>query len=178
MDADAHGEPYALSAFQARVQRPHGVEDAQTSPDGPLSIIFMGLRIAKVYQQTITQILGNMPSKALDHLDTGRLIGQDNLTQVFRVELAGEASGVGEVTEQHCELAAFGVGRTWDVSSSGGRDIRHRGSLVRGAGCRGRCWGTCPHQDAALLIDGEPLSIDQGLLQRLQLFLVQLELEP
>ena len=49
MDADPHGEPHALSTFQAGVQRPHGVEDAQASTDSPLSIIFMGLRVAKVH---------------------------------------------------------------------------------------------------------------------------------
>ena len=53
MDADPHGEPHVLSAFQASVQRPHGVEDAQASPDGPLSIVFMGLWVAKVHQQAI-----------------------------------------------------------------------------------------------------------------------------
>ena len=41
-----------------------------------------------------------------------------------------------------------------------------------------RCWGTCPHEDAALLIDGKSLCIDECLLQSLQLFLIELELEP
>ena len=49
MDADPHGEPQAFVLFQAGVQRPHGVEDAQTGTDSPLGVIFMGLRIAKVH---------------------------------------------------------------------------------------------------------------------------------
>jgi hypothetical protein len=102
------------------------------------------------------------------------------------VELGGEGRGANQVAKQHGELAAFGVGKTWDFSSSGGRDVFHQWSLVRIVGLchnlrcsgrRGRCWGTCPHQDAALLIDGKALCIDQGLLQSLQPFLVQLKLE-
>ena len=37
------------------------------------------------------------------------LVGAHDLAQVFRVELAGEAGGVHQVTEQHGELAAFGL---------------------------------------------------------------------
>src|SRR5215471_13012891 len=50
-----------------------------------------------------------MPIKALDHPDTGCLISQYNLMEVFRIELTGEASRIGQVTEQHCELAALGL---------------------------------------------------------------------
>jgi len=62
---------------------------------GSLGIVFVGLRIAKVHQQAIAQILGHMPIKALEHLDTGRLIGQHDVAEVFRVELTSEAGGVG-----------------------------------------------------------------------------------
>ena len=64
-----------------------------------------------------------MPIKALDDLDTGCLISQHNLTQVFRVELTGEAGGVGQVTEQHRELAALGLRRA--------RGAAWRGTLGR-----------------------------------------------
>ena len=49
-----------LCLCQAGIQRPHGLEDAQAGPHGPLGIIFMGLRIAKVDQQAIAQILRNI----------------------------------------------------------------------------------------------------------------------
>ena len=90
MDADAHGKPDALMLFQASVQRPHSVQDAQASMHGPLGIVFVGLWIAKVHQQAIAEILGDIPVKTLDHLDTGRLISQHDLAQVFRIKLTGE----------------------------------------------------------------------------------------
>ena len=51
----------------------------------------MRLRIAKVDEQAIAQILGNMPVKALDDGRAGGLIGAHHLAEVFRVELPGEA---------------------------------------------------------------------------------------
>ena len=51
----------------------------------------MRLGIAKVDQQAIAEILGDMALKALDDRGTGGLIGPHHLPQVFRVELAGEA---------------------------------------------------------------------------------------
>jgi hypothetical protein len=81
-----------------------------------------------------------MPVKALDHLDTGRLIGQHDLTQVFRVELTGEASGVGQVAEQHCELAALGLRRARGGAWGG---ILERGiGLADGLRCVLGCWRT------------------------------------
>ena len=52
-----------------------------------------------------------MSVKALDHLDTGGLIGQHNLAEVFRVELTGQSCRVGQVAEQHRKLAAFRLRR-------------------------------------------------------------------
>jgi hypothetical protein len=47
----------------------------------------MRLRIAKIDQQSITEILRDMAVKALNDLGPGRLIGAPHLTEVFRVEL-------------------------------------------------------------------------------------------
>ena len=48
VDADAHRQVNALVLGQAGMQRTDGVEDAQTSAHGPLGIVFVGHRIAKV----------------------------------------------------------------------------------------------------------------------------------
>jgi hypothetical protein len=99
MDADPHGEPDAPGLCQAGIQRPHGVEDAQASAHGPLGVVFVRLRVAKVHQQAIAEILRDIPVKAPGDLDAGGLIGQHDLAEVFRVELTGEAGGVGQITE-------------------------------------------------------------------------------
>ena len=69
----------------------------------------MRLGIAKIDQQAIAEILGDMPLKALDDLSTGSLVGAHHLPQIFGIELAGERGRIHQVTEQHGELAAFGL---------------------------------------------------------------------
>ena len=85
------GQAHALVLRQAGIERSHGLENAQAGAHGPLGVVFMRLRIAKVDQQAIAEILGDMAVKALDHLGTGRLVGAHDLAQVFWVELAGKA---------------------------------------------------------------------------------------
>src|SRR5215510_9283972 len=89
----------------------HRSEDTKASAYSPLRIIFMGLRIAKIHEEPIPKELGDVPVIAANHLRTGGLIGTDHIPVLFRVELAGESSGVHEVTEHHGELAALGFGR-------------------------------------------------------------------
>ena len=55
-----------------------------------------------------------MSLKALDDLSTGSLVGAHHLPQIFGIELAGERGRIHQVTEQHGELAAFGL-RGWVV---------------------------------------------------------------
>jgi hypothetical protein len=69
----------------------------------------MRLGIAKVHQQTISEILGNMAVKVLNDCGGGLLVGADDLPQIFWVELAGKGRRVHQVTEHHGELAPFGV---------------------------------------------------------------------
>ena len=76
---------------------------------GALCIVFMRLRITKIDEQAVAEILGNMSLKALDDLSTGSLIGAYHLAQIFGIELAGERGRLHQVTEQHGELAALGL---------------------------------------------------------------------
>jgi hypothetical protein len=41
------------------------------------------------------------------------LIGPHHFAPLLRVELAGERGGIHEITEQHRELAAFGIRGLW-----------------------------------------------------------------
>jgi hypothetical protein len=68
----------------------------------------MGIGVTEVDEQTIAQILRDMPLEAGDHLGAGVLIGPHHLAPVFGVELAGEHGRVHQVTEQDGELTAFG----------------------------------------------------------------------
>jgi hypothetical protein len=70
----------------------------------------MGLWITQTDQQPIAQILGDVPVKALNDLGPGGLVSPHRLAQIFRVQLCGEGGRIDEVTKQHRELAAFGLG--------------------------------------------------------------------
>ena len=69
------------------MQAVHRSEDTKASAYSPLHIIFMGLRIAKIDEEAVTEILGDMPVKALDHRCARGLVGAHDLPQVFGVEL-------------------------------------------------------------------------------------------
>ena len=86
MDAHPHSQAYAMVAHQVRVPGADGLDNPQAGMHGPRGIVFMRLRIAKIHQQPVTEILRNMSGKALDDCRTGGLVGVDDLAQVFRVE--------------------------------------------------------------------------------------------
>src|SRR5262245_39560295 len=101
MDAYTDGELNTFGLLQPLIQVSQGSKNFQTSPYCSLRIIFMGMGIAKIDQETITQELGNVSVKTLDDFRTSRLIRPYHVTPVFRVELAGKFGRVHQVTEHH-----------------------------------------------------------------------------
>src|SRR6516162_1837951 len=136
MNANADSELDTLRLLQTSIEVSHGSKNSQTSSDSPLCIIFMGLGVAKVHEESITEQLSNMPIVALDNVRTHPLILAHHVTPVFRVELRGELRRVHQVAEHHRELAAFGVGRRWDGGCD--LDLSTRGVLGRRLGSAGR----------------------------------------
>jgi hypothetical protein len=72
----------------------------------------MRLGIAEIDEETIAEILRDMPLITGDDLGTGLLIRPHHLAPLFRIELAGERGRVHQVTKEHGELATFGL---WDT---------------------------------------------------------------
>jgi hypothetical protein len=62
-----------------------GFHHPQPGPHRPLRIIFVRLGVAEVDEQAITEVLGDMPLEAGDHLGADLLIGLHHLAPVFRV---------------------------------------------------------------------------------------------
>jgi hypothetical protein len=82
------------------------------------------------------------------------LIGSDHLEVIFRVELAGERGGIGQITEHHGELAAFRFGfAVW-----GGERVAR------------------PDQRLALGVDREPSSVDEFVSKVFEVRIIQTEL--
>ena len=97
----------------ALIQVSHGSKNSQPSPDGSLCIIFMGLGIPKIHEETIAEELGDVPVIAVNHPGTGGLVRMHHITIVFRIELRCQYSGVGEVDKHHGQLTAFGFWGAW-----------------------------------------------------------------
>lgn len=180
VDADPHRQADARVSQQAERQRRHRLQHAQAGAYGALRVIFMRLRITKVDEQAITQILGHMPGKALGHGDAGGLVGADHLAEVFRIELPCQVGGVGEVAKQHRELAAFGLRGT---GSHGGRRLLWCLDDWQGAwgpflgGRWGRRGGSlfCPDQNAAVFVAGELFRLDQFDFHVVEVRVIQVE---
>src|SRR5438874_577457 len=101
VDAQAHGESNALRLFQTRFQRAQGLENAQSGTYGSRRIVFMRLRIAKVDQQAIAEILRNSALEVLDDLRAGCLVGPYDLAVVLEVEPARQPRRIHYITEKH-----------------------------------------------------------------------------
>jgi hypothetical protein len=107
VDAEPHSELDAVLCRQTGIQGGNGLDNAQTGVHRTPGVVFMGHRVAKIDQQPIAEVLGDMPRVGLDDLRRGLLVGTDHGAQVFRVELAGELRGAYQIAEQHGELPAF-----------------------------------------------------------------------
>src|SRR5262249_40812285 len=99
MDAHTDSELDTFSLLQPLIQVSHSSKHTQPSTYRSLSVIFMGLGIAKIDQKPIPEQLGDMSLVALDNFGTHPLIRTDHVTPVFWVELTGEFGGVHQITE-------------------------------------------------------------------------------
>ncbi len=80
-------QAHPLALRQSAIKGAHGLDNPPSHPYRPLCIVFMGLRIAKIDQEPVPQVLGNMSVQALDNRSTGRLIGPQYLAEFLRIEL-------------------------------------------------------------------------------------------
>jgi hypothetical protein len=185
VDAYSDGKSNALVPFQEWIERLHRGNSSESRPHGALRIVLMRQRIAKVDQQAIAKVLGNVPIKALHHLGTRGLIGPHHLPVVLRVESSGEEDRVHQVAEHYGQLPAFGL-----RGCGGGHWRGYRGGLVvwlpvrrsggfgpwRLVGRRCRCRSPGPDQHGAVLVHGKPVHLDNFRLQIGQVGVVEVEL--
>src|SRR5215510_1846989 len=142
----------------------------------------MRLGLAKIDQQTIAQELRNVPVIAANHLRTGGLVGTDDFSVLFGVELGGEFGGINEVTKHHRKLSPFGF---WDARFGWQRDtLRWLIVLDRRLWFCLEQWRSgdryvfrCPNPDQnfSILVPGKLLCLDQFDLHILQIVLIQVK---
>src|SRR5262249_9095113 len=73
-------------------------------------IVFVGLRIAKIYDQPIPLVLRDMSVKAVHGLSTERLVVTRHLEQLFGIEGLGTLRHADESTHEHRQLAPLRLG--------------------------------------------------------------------
>src|SRR5713101_1082275 len=73
--------------------------------------------IPKIHQQSITQVLRDMPVKAADDVCANPLILAHHLAQFLRIELLRERRGAHEVTKHDGQLPTFSFGSSATGSS-------------------------------------------------------------
>jgi hypothetical protein len=152
--------------LQTAIEVFHCSENTQPRAYCSLRIVFMGVGIAEIHQETIAQVLGNIAIVALDDFSTGRLIGTHHIPVLFGIESAGECGGIDQVAEHDGELAAFGVRglrgswrhiRLWRRGLLRDRELER---LQRwGRGCREHSRPTHPHYALLVLADRFPVRI-------------------
>jgi len=87
MHPDTESKVEAFGLLQMGMQVAHGSEDTQASAYSALGVIFMGVWIAKIDQQSITKELGHISVKTLDDVCAHLLIRTDHVSQVLRVKV-------------------------------------------------------------------------------------------
>src|SRR5215468_11444968 len=110
MNPYTDGELDALGLLQTGIEVSHGSKNSQPSPYCSLRIIFMGMGVAKVDQETIAKVLGNIAIIALDNVGTHPLIRPYHVPVLFGVELAGKFGRVHQIAKHDSELPSFRVG--------------------------------------------------------------------
>jgi len=118
VDPHPDGQADPVRLLQAGMQPLHRGNGSKACPHGALGVVFVRLGIAKVDQQAIAKVLGNVPVEALDDLGTRSLVRPDHRPIVLRVEPSGEGGRAHQIAEHHGQLPAFGVrgfggGRWW-----------------------------------------------------------------
>src|SRR5206468_12667652 len=101
----------------------------------PLGIIVMGLWIAKVDDDFLTAILGDMALKMLDDAGARLLVGTDHGIEVFRIQVPGQWEICHKFAKHDGELAPFSVGHPREGHGDGtlGRRLVRRVSEHRGS---------------------------------------------
>ena len=69
----------------------------------------MCLRVAKVDEQAIAQVLRHVAVKRLHRRHCGLLVSAHHGPVVFWIQLLSEARRVDQIAEQHRQLTAFGL---------------------------------------------------------------------
>src|SRR5262249_46725702 len=87
-DSGCNTDPDLLRSM--RLEPSNSRNQLKPSPYGSLGVILMGMRIAKVHEDTTPHISGDEPAEVVHGLGDAFLIGRNDLSQVLRVHAGGK----------------------------------------------------------------------------------------
>jgi len=89
VNAHPNRQPHTSGVREKSVELRHPFHQAQSGMHGAPCIVFVGLRIAKIYDQPISLVLRDMPVKSVHGFSTQRLVVTRHLEQLFGIEGLG-----------------------------------------------------------------------------------------
>src|SRR5215467_4447410 len=107
MNAYTNGELDTFGLLQMGMQVFYLIKDSQGSAYSSLGVVFMGLGIAKIHQETIPKELSDMSFIALDDFSADFLVSTYYFPIVFWIKEAGELGRLYQITKHHSELPSF-----------------------------------------------------------------------
>ena len=101
-DSDAHLQS------RCRLECANCIDQGESSTYCALGVVLMRLQIPEIREHTVAHILCDKAPRLADLCCAAAVIGADNVSHVFGIELGGKRSRADEVDEYDCELPTFG----------------------------------------------------------------------
>ena len=92
----------------ARLDCGHRSDELKSRPYRPFGIVLVRARKAEINQHAVAMVLRNKPIEATHRFGDNVLIGQNDLTQIFRVHAGGKCRRTNKVREHHRDLPPLG----------------------------------------------------------------------
>jgi hypothetical protein len=149
VNADPDRQPDPRVALEARVERRDRLDDAEGGAHGPPRVILAGERIPEVHEQTVAQVLRDVPVERADGVVARLLIRTHHLAQHLGIEPPGQLRGADQIAEHHRELPALRLRRP---RRGRNRFSRLAGGLDPGGLGWQTCWRGCRRERSAAAI--------------------------
>ena len=108
-DANPHSQLEVLLVL--RLEAAQSVDNTETAYHGPLSLILVGLGIAEIYEDAVSQILGDVAIKLSDGFGTGFLKVAYDHPEILRVQSRRQFRRSDEIAKHYGQLPAFTLRR-------------------------------------------------------------------
>ena len=86
----------------------YGLDHREAGAHGPLGIVLVGARKAKINLHAVARVFGDETIEAANRLRHAPVIGANHFAQLFGIEPRRQLRRTDQIAEHHRQLAAFG----------------------------------------------------------------------